>query len=88
MIGSVMNEQYSNYIMGVTCTIIELCNNEKCYPAKVTFVFICKGCEIRYQYSLYTTMGGSAKSQKACRLKTSEAKFAKKPATYHNSVIV
>ena len=32
-------------------------------------------------------MGGSAKSQKACRLKTSEAKFAKKPATHRDIVI-
>ena len=32
-------------------------------------------------------MGGSAKSQKACRLKTSEAKFAKKPTTHRDNVI-
>ena len=29
-----------------------------------------------------TIMGGSAKSQKACRLTKSETKFAKKSATY------
>ena len=34
----------------------------------------------------YILMGGRAKSQKACRLKTSEAKFAKKPATYRFGV--
>ena len=33
-------------------------------------------------------MGGSAKSQKACRLKTLEATFAKKPATYRNNVMM
>ena len=32
-------------------------------------------------------MGGSAKSQKASRLKTSEAKFVKKPATHRDNVI-
>ena len=33
-------------------------------------------------------MGGSAESQKACRLKTSEAKFAENPATYCDNVMM
>ena len=33
-------------------------------------------------------MGGSTKSQKACRLKTLEAKFAKKPATHRDNVMM
>ena len=33
-------------------------------------------------------MGGSTKSQKACRLLTSEAKFAKKPATNRDNVMM
>ena len=35
-----------------------------------------------------SSMGGSAKSQKACRLKTSEAKFAKKPADHRDNVMM
>ena len=33
-------------------------------------------------------MGGSSKSQKACRLTTLEAKLAKKPANYSENVVM